>query len=545
MVGPYGAAGVLGPYSPSRRFIQGNLAVRRTRTGQLLASLVQGAKGEAAAPKAWGGMAMFVEAQVPADDPRLTRIYDHFRDNLADICKVGAGAGATVAVCTIPSNLRESAPFASVHAPGLSSEQTAAWDALFAAGTKLEAEGKHAAALDKYLEVEKIDDRFADLHYRLGRCLVALGRPADARERFGRARDLDALRFRTDSTLNDTIRDVVGGPTGRGALLADAERAFDAASPAGGPGENLFLEHVHMNFSGNYLLARTVFETVAPVLDGRLKPGPRTDPLTEPECAERLAYTHWNESKIVAQVASDLFRQAPFTGQSDRAERAARWDAKLKALRARLGPDDLRKVSEVSARAVAAREDDWMLRLNYAALLSERDDLSGAEEQYWAVLRVHRHCFPAQAKLGTTMLKLGRPQDAETRFRAALELAPDWLEAELGLAESLGARGKVDEGLAIYERQLAKSPDRGSTLIAMGGYLFRAGRLAEARQKLTEGLALKPDHAPTLVQLGDIAMKQGRKDEALGHYEAALKVRPDWPELIAFVAKVKADAPPK
>ena len=33
--------------------------------------------------------------------------------------------------------------------------------------------------------------------------------------------------------------------------------------------------------------------------------------------------------------------------------------------------------------------------------------------------------------------------------------------------------------------------------------------------------------------------------EALGHYEAALRVRPDWPELTAFVAKIKAGAPPK
>ncbi len=87
------------------------------------------------------------------------------------------------------------------------------------------------------------------------------------------ARDLDALRFRSDAAVNETIREVAAAQAGRGALLADAERAFDAASPAGGPGENLFLEHVHMNFAGNYLLARTVFETVVPTLDGRLKAG--------------------------------------------------------------------------------------------------------------------------------------------------------------------------------------------------------------------------------------------------------------------------------
>ncbi len=207
------------PYSPSRRFIQGNLAVRRTRTGQLLASLVQGAKGDGAAPKTWGGMAMFVDSQVAADDPRLRRIYDHFRDNLTDICRVGAGAGVPVAVCTVPVNLRESAPFASAHRPGLSPEQTAAWDALFAEGARLEAEGQHAAAADRYSEAEKIDDRFADLAYRLGRCRAALGRPVEARAQFGRARDLDALRFRSDAAVNETIREVAAAQAGRAAAV--------------------------------------------------------------------------------------------------------------------------------------------------------------------------------------------------------------------------------------------------------------------------------------------------------------------------------------
>ena len=403
VVGPFGPAGVLGPFSPSRRFIKANLAVRRTRTGQLFASAVQSAKGDDA-PKAWGGMTMFADSRVAADDERLRGVYDHFRDNLADICEVGRGAGTPVVVCTVPVNLRESAPFASQHRPDLSGEQTAAWDELVAEGGRLEGEGKVAAALDRYGAAEKIDDRHADLEYRLGRCYAALDRPADAQDRFGRARDLDALRFRSDSTVNRTIREAVAGRDG--VILADAERSFAAASPIGLPGENLFLEHVHMNFAGNYLLARTAFEAAVPKFDGRFRVG-RADPLAEKECADRLAHTHWNESKVLAQVANGLFRQPPFTEQSDRAERAARWAARLRALQSRLGPDALSDASAVYARAVADRADDWMLRMNYALLLTERGLHAEAEAEYRAVLRIHRHCFPARVKLALALLPPG------------------------------------------------------------------------------------------------------------------------------------------
>ena len=51
-----------------------------------------------------------------------------------------------------------------------------------------------------------------------------------------------------------------------GIYLADAEDAFARASDGGAPGKELFYEHVHLNFEGNYLLARTVFEQLVRIL---------------------------------------------------------------------------------------------------------------------------------------------------------------------------------------------------------------------------------------------------------------------------------------
>ena len=80
--------------------------------------------------------------------------------------------------------------------------------------------------MQKYEAAARIDDRFAELQFRLGRCLAAEGRSAEARERFVLARDLDALRFRADSRINAIIREVAAEQEAAGVRVVDAEQAL-------------------------------------------------------------------------------------------------------------------------------------------------------------------------------------------------------------------------------------------------------------------------------------------------------------------------------
>src|SRR5262249_47664853 len=129
------------------------------------------------------------------------------------------------------------------HAPEQSNEQTEAWEAQYKAGIRLESEKKFAEAIRCYEDAARIDEGFAELAFRLGRCFTALGNSGEARRHYLRARDLDTLRFRADTTINDLIRDVAVAHAATGVRLADAERAFARSSPGEIPGEELFLEH--------------------------------------------------------------------------------------------------------------------------------------------------------------------------------------------------------------------------------------------------------------------------------------------------------------
>src|SRR5439155_14138184 len=105
-----------------------------------------------------------------------------------------------------------------------------------------------------------LDDRYADLHYRLARCRLAAGRAADARGHFGLARDCDALQFRTDARLNDVIRRTAADREEERVYLADVERALqaDPRSPHGLTGDALFWEQVHLREAGNDVAARAI-----------------------------------------------------------------------------------------------------------------------------------------------------------------------------------------------------------------------------------------------------------------------------------------------
>ena len=81
-------------------------------------------------------------------------------------------------------------------------------------------------ALQHWEGAAEIDDRFAELQYRLGRMPGGAQPTGRAQERFELARDLDALRFRADSRINAIVREVAASRRGQNVRLADAERVF-------------------------------------------------------------------------------------------------------------------------------------------------------------------------------------------------------------------------------------------------------------------------------------------------------------------------------
>jgi tetratricopeptide (TPR) repeat protein len=484
-------------------------------------------------PRVWQGMSTFVGSHVRADDDRLNRIYEHFRENLEDICRLGAGAGIPIVVCTIPVNLKDSAPFGSLHGPDLNRGRNLAWMKAYMEGMRLEKEKKLPEAIEHYEEASRIDDQYADLAFRLGRCYAARGKKSEAKDCFVRARDLDTLRFRCDTTINRTIREVIAGQRDQRIRLADAERVFEENSSDGMPGEELFLEHVHMNFRGNWLLARTVFDCITEMAPALLADSEASGskPLSERECAERLAYTEWNECKIMEEITGMLTAQQPFTQQLDHLERGKGWEAKKQALRTRLESGGWQKVIGTYQNALEHAEGDAMMRVNYGKLLVEKEQGPAAEEQFVQALVTLRHDATIHCRLGQLYLAAKRVDEAVGNFREAARLDPGLMAAYFGLAQAYLVRGEESEAIALCEEQLRKGSNRLIALIELGNCLARAGKLAEAEERYAEALDMSPRNQRVLICLGDVAYEQEKWEESIEYYEAALRIWPEWAKL--------------
>ncbi len=300
VVGPYGPGTIFQRWSPSLRLIRASIWLKTTRVGQLLADTTAWLGSRKGSPTVWRGMEMFLHNPVAADDPRLPAVYDNFRQNLTDICRVARRAKAEVILSTVAVNLKDCPPFASEHRSDLSPDDLAKWNALYKAGIALEKKRERREAIAKYEEAARIDDRFAELRYRLGRCLAGLDRNQEAPRQFASARDLDALRFRADSRINATVREVAAEQKAGGVRLLDAEQllAHSDLAVGGIPGERLFYEHVHFTFDGNYLLAGALLKQVEAVLPQLAASGKRKPAPSRERCAELLVLTPWDECEM-------------------------------------------------------------------------------------------------------------------------------------------------------------------------------------------------------------------------------------------------------
>ena len=84
----------------------------------------------------------------------------------------------------------------------------------------------------------------------------------EAKTHYERALDLDALRFRADTKINQIIQEVAASVEDDAFSFVDSAAAFEQASQPFQPGWNLLLEHVHYDFAGNHILAAEISRSI-------------------------------------------------------------------------------------------------------------------------------------------------------------------------------------------------------------------------------------------------------------------------------------------
>jgi tetratricopeptide (TPR) repeat protein len=502
--------------------VRADLWVRSWRLGQW----IRGAGGSRSAGEPQD-MKTFLDHQVAADEPRCRAVADRLRANLSDILDAAGGAGAKTVLCTVAVNLKDCPPFGSLHRPDLPAAERTRFDSLYAEAVAAEQAGRQADAVPKFLAAEKIDERYAELHFRLARCLVAAGQFDDARRHFTLACDLDSIQFRTDSRLNEVIRTIAAERATKGVQLVDVARAFERAPSVahGVVGQELFYEHAHLRFEGNHALAGAILPAVKSALPESISRAAVTpDPeLTRDRCAQFLALTPLAEVRMAEPIVA-LNYKPPFLNQFDNAQRRIKASQWLDELRRRADSADQAQLTRMCEAAVARSPDDWRLHQNYADLVLAQGDAAGAAEHLRQVLRAVPHHRWTEYLLGQVLLRQGKTDDAAAHYRSMVARKPDFAPAWSGLGDALVAQAKWDEAIEQYRRAQKLNPGDSASAQAIVRSLAAQGKIDAAAEEIRTALADQPTLMRTT--LAGLFHAHGKADAALEQFREAIKLSP-------------------
>ncbi|XOV72740.1 MAG: tetratricopeptide repeat protein [Verrucomicrobiota bacterium] len=544
VVGPFGPGTVFGEHSPNLTTLKWGLALKKFRLGQLVDHLATTfATGSSA--NAWGGMAMFQEKQVSRDDPRLQAVYDHFQSQVRDLVSLPRRSGVPVFISTVPCNLRDSAPFASSVPSSLSDEDKQAWQAHYDQGVQLKKAGLLSEAFLHFQEAESLFSEHADLQFQLGQCLIQIGTPEEAPTHFLLARELDLLRFRADDRLNQVIRDASKGQISAGTHFLDAVQVFAEQSEYGLPGSDLFWDHVHLKFLGNYLLAKLYAENVATVLAMQNGGGTKQAVawLGAEQCARRMGLTRWGQYQMTSTMFSRL-NVPPFTGQSNRAEVNTVMAEEIRLLRMEPDQEKLKAMSDLYLATIQNDPGNWLLYDQHARFLKAVGDRENAVIQWKKVIELVPHHFMARYELGT-LLKTSEVTVglAERYLREAIELRPyiPQVHSELGLC--LGRQNKYQDASESFQRAIELNPKDVNVHVNWAIALNLMKKNDEAIHRLEQALTVSTNSVPAHLNMARFLAPGKDWGRVRHHLNQVLRLDPDNAEAIEALGKVEAMTP--
>lgn len=222
----YGALGVGSTLSmgKSRTLINLMLSLQKYKTVQLLQNFIRWIAGVGHSDEKESNATLMErvvgESSIPYNSSLFKSGISQFEGNMGDILEMCKNAQVPVLISNLASNLKDQKPLVVADAPGYEN---------------------------------------ADVVYQKAQAEYAKGNYAQAKELYSKARDLDALRFRAPSEINQAIRNLAAKYN---AVFVDAEGALSAASEHGIIGKSLMTDHLHPNLRGYQLIGKAFLEAL-------------------------------------------------------------------------------------------------------------------------------------------------------------------------------------------------------------------------------------------------------------------------------------------
>ncbi len=478
VIGPNGPAAVLSNFHRSLRLMRLQDALREWRLARLVDRALRRWHRRVSDPEVWRGLDEFDGIEIAFDDPRLPAMYRHFEDNMTRLVRGLTGRGIRVVVCTMGVNLNDWPPLRS---------EPEAGPVLAAAPPSPEAVRSAEAAYHRAVD------------------LAQAGEIEAAWTWYRRACDLDLIRFRADTRINDLLRGLGGASRKGRVVLVDVDRALHEEDPGGGEDRRWFYEHVHLTLAGRIAVAGWIADAVA---DAGWVAASRHGKDESETLVDSLVFTPRDEFLALTAIR-EFYRWPLFEGQWRSGERVAGLEAEIQRLQA-----------------------DW------AAWDSER------VRHEWDASRSWRPQDPLRdASVGGHLLALGDAAGALEVLEAALDANPMLRHARADAARAGLRLGDLDRAFQHLEAGLAQSPADPALLAARGEWAVVAQRWDEAESYLSEAHRLRPRDLRVVIQLARTVETLGDASRAESLYRYGLDLSPDSPHFLNNLALLLLSRP--
>jgi tetratricopeptide (TPR) repeat protein len=403
------------------------------------------------------------------DDELTERIVEHFRFNLARMVDIAHSVGAKVIFVTPPSNLRDCSPFKSENRVELGEAEIRRWQGLMSAAERAYTAQDWSGVLSVIDQANAIDGRFAMAHYLRGHALWELGRFAEAKDAFVRAKDEDVCPLRALTSIVDGVRQVASQ---RNVPLVDFVQMVDQLSEHQTPGDDWFLDHVHPTIEGNRRLALSLI-----------------DVMTRNGFAHPLST--WNEAS-----ANDVKRDV-----EGRLDRKAHGSALLSVARVMSWAEKYEDAYRASLRAEALSPDDASIQCELAKDAVRVGRVDEGISHFRRALELDQNTFDARLGLSLALASKGQLEEAISQCRAGLKLAPTYPPLHSNLAVLLSRAGRTDEAIQESREAVRLSPYYAEAHGNLAWLLMSNGQPTEALAEFREADRLKPGMISTEVGL--------------------------------------------
>ncbi len=379
---------------------------------------------------------LVAEQNIPYKNALYEAGKKQYQENLRDIFKRAKQAKVPVFIGELVSNIRDQQPFASV--------QTKNFPA-------------------------------ADQVYQTAKTLEMQGCFEEAKLKYYQAKDLDALRFRAPEEFNEIIHQAAGEFD---AIVVPMKSFFEAASPHGITGANLFVEQLHPNIDGYFIMADAFFETMR---------------------QHRIISSHWIEYRI---TPASYYRNVWGFTQLDSLYGDLRikilkggWPFKPKSAPNRALIDYAPATLAESLAVKVWSEYDYSLErghVDMAAFFERAGRYDRAYAEYQALICLTPLNVSPYLKAADMLIKGGNFRSALILLKKSLKLAESFF-ANKWIGQILLSFNEVQQAIPYLEKAHREDSKDPQLLYSLSGAYALNGEYQKAKEKLEALYKIVPD----------------------------------------------------